>query len=331
MKRAQNSQKASRQALKVSLITTERNEAEDIAAFIDSALTQSLPPDEIVIADGGSTDGTVEIIQEYIDKGAPLKLVHAPGNRSIGRNAATENATYEHIACSDVGSRLDKDWLKNITQPFRDNPHAMVVSGGFKADPQTFFENVSATLMLNPNDHIDVDTWLPSSRSIAYTKTAWKKAGKYPEHTNFNEDTPFDLALKKAGYKFEDGLKAIVYWRPRPNLRDFYRQYYWYAVGDGIDSLSPDHFLKMYLKYGIFVITLLLGLLILPWSTVIMLALFGLYIARRVIGPWRKMKGFKTFALMALLIVAFDVSQMMGYAKGYFLKSKLKGSKKLIR
>ena len=48
--------------IKLSLITTERNEKDSIAEFIDSALGQSLKPDEIIISDGGSTDGTVEIM-----------------------------------------------------------------------------------------------------------------------------------------------------------------------------------------------------------------------------------------------------------------------------
>lgn len=317
--------------IKVSLITTERNEVESIAEFIDSALSQSVKPDEIVIADGGSTDGTLEVIRKYIKKGAPIKLVVAPGNRSIGRNAATKAAKHEYIAVSDVGSRLDKDWLKHITEPFRKNPKAMVVSGFFLPEPKTFFEEVSATLMLDPNDKIDVDTWLPSSRSIAYTKTAWKKAGGYPEYTNFNEDTPYDLALKKAGFKFEDGLKAIVYWRPRPNLKEFYRQYYFYALGDALDKLDPPHFMKLTAKYALSLILCITFLFIYWPISVLILVLFGLLLARRLYHAWRKIPGVKSLLLMFLLLVAFDLSQIFGYWNGRLRSKKLKGSKKLVR
>ncbi len=317
--------------MKVSLITTERNEVGDIADFIESAMGQSLRPDEIIIADGGSTDGTIEVILGYIKKGAPIKLVNAPGNRSVGRNAATRAATNEVIACTDVGSRLDKDWLKNITRPFIDSPQAMVVSGGFKADPQTYFEKVSAALMLDANETIDLETWLPSSRSIAYAKTAWEKVGGYPEHTNFNEDTPYDLALRAAGYKFEDGLKAVAYWRPRPNASEFYKQYYWYAVGDGLDLISFSIFTKIYALYLIGASAIVFSFFISPPLALLIILLAILYLVRRVYRPWRKLGGFKALLLMLWLRFVFDFSQMRGYLYGYIHRDKLRGGGKLIR
>lgn len=317
--------------LKVSLITTERNEADSIKDFIESALKQSLKPDEIVISDGGSTDGTVEIIQKYIDKGLPIKLVMSPGNRSIGRNAATKAAKNEIIACTDAGARLDKDWLKNITKPFAENPGAMVVSGFFLPEPQTYFEKVSTTLMLQANDDIDLDTWLPSSRSIAYKKEAWSKVGGYPEHTNFNEDTPFDLALRKAGYKFEDGLAAIAYWRPRSTLREYYRQYYFYAVGDGIDAIDAPRILKLTGLYILIPITILLTSFTFPLLSLTIFALTFLQTLRRVYGPWKKLKDLQSIPLMVLLVITYDISQMVGWWYGLAAKDKLKHSDKLVR
>jgi glycosyltransferase involved in cell wall biosynthesis len=319
------------QKVPVSLITTERNEVDSIAEFLDSVLSQSLKPDEIVIADGGSTDGTVEIIQSYIKKGAPIKLLNAPGNRSVGRNAATKAAKNEVIACTDVGSRLDNDWLKNITEPFRHNPKAMAVAGFFLPEPKTYFEKVSATLMLAPNEEVDLATWLPSSRSIAYKKTAWEKAGGYPEHTNFNEDTPFDLALKEQGYNFEDGLKAIVYWRPRPTLREFYRQYYFYAVGDGIDQIYLPHFRRLAIKYIGAVVVAILAAIFVPLLLIPLALIVLLFLGRRISRPWRTMGDFKSGPLMLLLILMYDVSQIHGYWYGYFNRQKLRSSTKLVR
>lgn len=315
----------------VSLIVTERNEADSIREFLDSALAQSLSPDEIVIADGGSTDGTVEIIEEYVERGAPIRLVHAPGNRSVGRNAATEAAANEIVACTDVGSRLDEHWLREITRPLRDDPDAMVVSGFFLPEPRTFFERVSATLMLDPNDAIDVETWLPSSRSFAYRKAAWRTVGGYPEHTNFNEDTPFVLALREAGFRFEDGLRAIVYWRPRPDLREFYRQYYFYAVGDGLDRLHPRGFAVVLVKYAVLLVALLVLLVAEPVYAVLALVAFVLYTAYRVRRPWRKVGGLRALGLMIVLSIAYDVSQIAGYTTGVVRGGRLRGSDRLVR
>jgi glycosyltransferase involved in cell wall biosynthesis len=53
--------------LKVSIITVVWNNKETIKDAIDSVLSQSYKDIEYIVIDGGSTDGTVEIIEEYLD------------------------------------------------------------------------------------------------------------------------------------------------------------------------------------------------------------------------------------------------------------------------
>ena len=50
---------------RVSLIMTTYNSIEHIGQTLQSALSQDYPDLEIVIADGGSVDGTVDVIREY--------------------------------------------------------------------------------------------------------------------------------------------------------------------------------------------------------------------------------------------------------------------------
>ena len=76
--------------MKVSVICTVWNEAPAIERLLASLEAQSRPPDEVVIADGGSTDGTLAILAEWAGAGRlPLKVLERPGsNISEGRNAA---------------------------------------------------------------------------------------------------------------------------------------------------------------------------------------------------------------------------------------------------
>jgi len=211
--------------IKVSLICTLKNEESSIREFLDSILSQSRLPDEVVIVDGGSTDRTVEIINSvinsYIGKCDLIKLIVKKGaNRAEGRNIAIKNTEYDIIASTDAGCRLDKDWLENLIKPFEDDASVDVVSGWYEADARTEFEKCVAELTYPKLKMVlkNPDKFLPSSRSVAYKKECWEKVGGYPEQLYNNEDTLFDLNLKKTGCKFTFAPNAVVYWRVRSNL-----------------------------------------------------------------------------------------------------------------
>jgi len=102
----------------VTLIVTVRNEEASIDALLDSLLAGSRAPDEIVVADGGSTDRTAERLRARAGADARVRFLSAPGNRSVGRNAAVRAARSALIACTDAGVQVEPTWLERITAPF---------------------------------------------------------------------------------------------------------------------------------------------------------------------------------------------------------------------
>jgi len=300
--------------LKVSVVTTERNEADTIENFIQGILNQSYGFEKLIICDGNSDDGTIDLIKKVAKSNPKVKLVIKPGNRSVGRNEAVKASKSEIIAVTDVGTIADKNWLKYLIEPFEKNPKTMAVGGFFKIKPETFFEKVSATQMLSDHDKIDPKTWLPSSRSIAFKKEAWAKVGGYPEHTSYNEDTPFDLALKKAGYKFTFAPKAVVYWRPRPNLKEFFKQYYNYAIGDGLDLIHWPNYLRKILIYFFGTTMVFNGFWFLA------LGLAALYFIRRGRRVFRKYRSINTWILSPFITITNDLADILGFVKGVTLR-----------
>src|SRR6266849_4508675 len=107
--------------VRVSLIVTVLNEAASIGGLLDSISGQTHPPDEVVIADGGSTDGTPERIRAWgAGKPFPVQLLSVPGaNIAQGRNAAIQAARGEWIACTDAGVRLVPAWLARLLEPLQ--------------------------------------------------------------------------------------------------------------------------------------------------------------------------------------------------------------------
>jgi glycosyltransferase involved in cell wall biosynthesis len=251
----------------ISLIATVLNEGESIHRLMRSMTAQTRLPDEVVIVDGGSRDDTVSIIQGYADR-LPLRVIVEPGcNISAGRNRAITATQGDIIATTDAGVELAPDWLENLVRPFADDPKIGVVGGFFNAEATTPFELAMGATVLPLVDEIDPATFLPSSRSIAFRKSAWEAVGGYPEWLDYCEDLVFDLRLKMLSSqspvssslrstqqvapstRFAFAPKALVAFRPRGSLRSFFKQYYLYARGDGKADLWRKRHAARYLTY----------------------------------------------------------------------------------
>lgn len=318
---------AGRQAM-ITLIATVLNEGDNIHHVMRSIKAQTRQPDEIVIVDGGSTDNTVSIMQGYADE-LPLRVVVQSGcNISEGRNRAIDEASGDIIAVTDAGVKLTDHWLEQLTQPLLDHQDTVdVVAGFFLADPQTLFEVALGATTLPLQSEIDPATFLPSSRSVAFRKAASDFIGGYPEWLDFCEDLIFDIRLQRTAKPFVFAPDALVYFRPRPTLRKFYKQYYLYARGDGKADLWRKRHIIRYLTYlVVFPMVLLLGLLVHP-------LLWGLYIiggAVYLYQPYRRlpqvMQTAPSQSLLAWLYcivmipvvrIVGDVAKMIGYPIGW--------------
>ena len=308
----------------VSLVMTVRNEAQSIGAVFDSLRAQTHPPDEVVIADGGSTDGTAAAIRAYAATAPwPLRVLDCPGaNISQGRNAAIAAAAHDLLAVTDAGVRLDPGWLAALLEAFDGAAGPVDVASGFFApDPHTVVERAMGATVLPVLAVIDPPTFLPSSRSIAFRRSAWAAAGGYPEWLDYCEDLVFDFALRAAGQRFLFAPRALAYFRPRGTWRSFFLQYYRYARGDGKAGLWRK---RHAIRYGTYLAAA--GLLALgagrrwPWA---LLALGGAaYCATpyRRLRPWlaglRPAEVAQALALVPLIRLVGDVAKMAGYPAG---------------
>jgi GT2 family glycosyltransferase len=249
----------------VTLITTLVNEKDSLLLWLGSLSEQTRQPDEVVIVDGGSTDGSLALLQDFASRSPfPMKVISQPGaNIARGRNTAVTTASHNVIACADLGCRLDPAWLENLIAPFEEDAQTEVVAGWYET-----IKNSPAKMELLGADLADINpqAFLPSSRSIAFTKEAWEKVGGYPEwQTLTGEDSFFDIELKKACRHWAFAPHAVVYWQAPGDLREYWRKVRNWSVGDG-ESLFGA---RLYWHS-------LLRLIFLPVSSLLVIAGIGL-------------------------------------------------------
>jgi glycosyltransferase involved in cell wall biosynthesis len=312
--------------MKVSVIATVFNEGPAIRRLLDSLAAQTHAPDEVVIVDGGSTDDTLSILQAYADDGRLLLrvLVEPGANISRGRNVAIAAASGDVIASVDAGGRLESDWLVELIAPLGAKNPPQAVAGFFIPDPQSVFEIAMGATVLPTLSEIDPDHFLPSSRSVAFTKAAWQASGGYPEWLDYCEDLIFDFRLRDLFGPFTFAPQALVHFRPRSNLRSFFRQYYRYARGDGKADLWRKRHAIRYLTYLVAApLLLILGGWVSLWWWVIgvglgVVGLCGTPYRRLwpLLRPLRWGERLQAILWVPVIRVTGDVAKMVGYPVG---------------
>lgn len=183
---------------------------------------------------------------------------------------------------------------------------------------------MGATVLPTLSD-IDPATFLPSSRSVAFLKSSWEAAGRYPEWLDFCEDIIFDFRLREETGPFAFAPEAIAYFRPRGSLRAFFRQYYRYARGDGKADLWRKRHAIRYLTYlAALPLLLALGVAVSPWWLLVgaILGGVGMFYTpyRRLPLLWASLPGIeklKAILWVPIIRITGDVAKMIGYPVGW--------------
>lgn len=321
--------------MKTALIITLFNEEHSVKNLLRSIIQQTKEPDEIIFVDGDSIDKTPFLLEDFRDAypgKAKVTIIQKKLNRAAGRNAGIKLARAPVIAITDGGCVLKKDWLECITAPFK-HPKVDVVAGFYLPVTTNEFSKSFATYTCVPIDKVAED-FLPSTRSIAFKKSWWKKVGGYPEKLKTCEDLVFARSLKKAGAHFFVEKKAIVLWRQKTNIVSAFKQLFGYSVGDG-----EAHYLRFQTPF-LFARYLIGALLVLKYIfsrnevyLYVTLILFFLYLLWAYLKNFRYVKSSSAMFYLPALQLTSDFAVLIGmpfgFIKSYILKSSKKTSQQI--
>lgn len=114
----------------VSVIVTSYNQRALLEEAIDSVLEQTVKPDEVIVVDAGSDDGSQDLIEEYAESETvpvrPLLLAKDPGIPRM-RNRALETVTGDYVAILDGDDRFLPEKIERETDVLRENPNCRSV------------------------------------------------------------------------------------------------------------------------------------------------------------------------------------------------------------
>ncbi|MEW5755442.1 MAG: glycosyltransferase [Pseudomonadota bacterium] len=229
--------------LPISLIVTCFNEVSNVAGWCKSLLDMDAFPSEVIVSDSDSTDNTVNELRKHLE-GHGFDLVILGGRCSIseGRNKAIAHARFERLAITDFGVTFGREWLSALNESLEDSDW---VGGCYTMVWRNSVQRAYCRLFDVDSSRLDEQSFLPSSRSFAITKSAFHSAGGYDTSLLLGEDTDLVLRLRTMPLRYRLERKAVVFWLPRDSFGAIYLQNYRYAYWDGRAQQSPGRWLHL--------------------------------------------------------------------------------------
>ncbi len=220
------------------------NEEKYIGQTLEQIYQQDFPMDrlEIVVADGGSSDRTREIVSSYKNRFGSLKLLDNPIKKpSSGRNAGVKNSSATYIVVIDGHVYIpSKSLLTDIVKTFESTGAACLCRPQPLTPPDLNEFELTVALCRGsllghkPGSEIysdfesEVD---PTSSGGMWTRETFEKIGYFDEQFDACEDVDFNRRVFNARLKSYLSPKLKIFYYPRSTIRGLWRQMKRYGLG----------------------------------------------------------------------------------------------------
>lgn len=190
--------------MKISVITTCYNRKHTIASAIESTLSQDYPNKELVVIDGASKDGSVEIIKKYEDKLAVFVSEKDTGIYNA-LNKGIQKCTGNIIGLLHSDDIFyDISTLSKIVETFEQTGADLVYANGLYVDEKNL-DKVKRIYKAKPfkKKYLKYG-WIPLHTTIFVKSEVFEKYGTYQE--NFQIASDYEISLR---WFTNDAIKKV--------------------------------------------------------------------------------------------------------------------------
>jgi len=247
---------------RISIIAPMLDESAHIDHFVEDVANQDFDGEvELIVADGGSTDGSVDLLRAAVGA-SRLPLVVLGNTRgwvSRGLNACIERADGDLIVRLDCHSRYPPDYLRRCAVAAEETG-AEVVGGVISPEGRTLVERSVACAMDGPFGGIGFYRVLGGDAGLverlagafgvrrpagnhgptrvnadtvtfgAFRSDVFARFGLFDEYLRRNQDDEFTLRIRSGGGRVVLDPTIRVFYRPRGSFRGVFRQYFEYGL-----------------------------------------------------------------------------------------------------
>jgi len=206
---------------KTTVLVAVFNKKETIRSCVESLLNLDSPPARILLLDGGSTDGTYQILEkEYKNK---IDLIQLPISHSGRMNWALNNIDTEYTALTDADCVVESNWLTELLNGFSEEKN-IVATAGYCGTPKDmlFLQKLIGMEMDNRFDNLPHYLCRAPTMSLCL-KTDIAKKVLFDEKQKVAIEVDFGFRLNKLG-KIVYIPKSKVWHYHRSDLKSYFSQ-----------------------------------------------------------------------------------------------------------
>jgi len=322
--------------IKTTIIIPCLNEEKYITNCIESILSSTLnmKESEIILVDGGSSDKTVEIIEEYDKKESSVKLLHNPRKYTpMSMNIGIDTSKGTYIFIISAHAKYESDYFSKLLNSI-ESLDASCVGGVLITDVKNKTKKSNSIKEVLSNKfgvgNSDFRTGTSEIKEVdtvpfgCYKKEVFEQYGVYDERLIRNQDIELNKRIIQGGGKIYliPDVKCTYY--ARENFSDLAKNNFangkWNILTayytKKLNSLSLRHFVPL-----IFVLMLLLpALLSLFYSSFIYISLFTLisYLSLVIIISLKLKNKHNGFAYLVGSFFTLHFSYGLGSLSGIF-------------
>ncbi len=314
----------------VSVIIPTYNEEPYIGQVINSILANDYPKErlEILIVDGGSTDRTREIVQEYTKRFPQIRLLDNPKRyQAAALNIGLKEAKGEFIIRMDAHTLYAPDYISQCVSLLQKSGAASV-GGVQRAIGTSYLSSIIATALTSPFGigdayyrYAEKEMWVDTVYLGAWHRSTLEAIGGFNEEWIVNEDYELNFRLRRAGGRILLSPRIRCWYYVRPSLRHLARQYFRYGFWKVKTLVAyPDSLRWRQLAPPALILALLTSCVMLLVNRVLGIVLPASYWAANIVASVgiASRRGWKYLPLLPVVFATIHLSWGIGFLAGLF-------------
>ncbi|MDA9499431.1 glycosyltransferase family 2 protein [Bradyrhizobium sp. CCBAU 11357] len=302
------------------------NEASHIETVVRNLARDSLDDDRtIVVADGGSTDGTPEIVRQL---GKEIRGVHLLRNpqrlQSAGVNLAVQvyGAAAQVLVRCDAHCEYPADYVSSLLKTLDDRKADSVVvpmdsrGEGCLQKAVAWVSDTKVGSGGSAHRGGKQSGFVDHGHHAAMTIDAFRRAGGYDETFTHNEDAEFDCRLRALGGRIFLDSDIRLSYRPRSSFSSLAKQYFNYGRGRSRTVRRHPGSLRLRQFLVPTHVALTLGAIMLSPAAPLLLTWPAAYLA--ILALTAMMIAVKHHSICGLLALPAAVVMHFAWALGFF-------------